>query len=282
MMRNMPEFRGFAWVRMVVLAATLPALMTALVLASQPESPAAAGQRLRSIPGQRDRANDPALESALPGLDPANEGWDSEVFAEAAGRQLAILAGILETGHAPDTATLRGLVSVDVSGGSLRPGGLKEVFHDAALTVSRTAPGGAGAVPFRTPDGLARAVQELLRPMQGASRIQVEFQITGVEASAATAAADVWFHASGRTATGTIEQTASWRTRWDRPSPPAPPLLKSIEVQQFEEVAGLARTGAFFSDATRAVLGGNERFAADLMFGVDHWLERLESWVETC
>ncbi len=82
------------------------------------------------------------------------------------------------------------------------------------------------------------------------------------------------FHGGAR---GVIDQSATWETVWSLP-PGAPPRLRRIGVADFEEVT--ART-AIFRDETGSILGHEGVHAAQFVPGVDYWLSRLESWIES-
>src|SRR5262249_16010013 len=48
-----------------------------------------------------------------------------------------------------------------------------------------------------------------------------------------------------------------------------------------EEVARRGEGSPLFAEATEAVLGGNRSYREQLVPGVDYWLERSESWIES-
>ncbi len=163
--------------------------------------------------------------------------------------------------------------------GALRPGTLVAAYKDATLTVSRGEP--APAEVHAGPAGLSRALADLVRPLRDMDGIRVEFQIFQTEVSEDKASASIYFHAAGRDGEGALQQNAVWHTRWKRPGGDALPLLERIDVDRYEEVRIQAPGGRMFSDATEAVLGGNASFREQVLYGVDHWLERLESWIES-
>jgi len=234
---------------------------------------------LPPIPGQRPAAADPSLADALARLEPGSGLWDGEVLAEGVERQLRLISGRLEAGGPLDAASVKEVAAPAFACGTLRPADTREVFRDKALIVSRSARP-SGSPKHKGAEGLARALTDLTRPLEGASGRRAEFQVVGVETTPHGAEATVRFQAGGAARGGSFEQSALFLTRWRRAAD-APPLLESIETKDYEEVTGAGLNAAFFADMTEAVLGRNASFREDLVHGVDYWLERLEAWIET-
>jgi len=72
-----------------------------------------------------------------------------------------------------------------------------------------------------------------------------------------------------------VEQHATWIMRWSR-SADGPPLMRSIKVVDIEETTLTASAGPLFRDCTEAALAGNDCFRSQLVYGVDHWLRRVD------
>ena len=112
----------------------------------------ASGGGLRPIPGQRGDtgASGSSSSSMVARLEPSQSDWDSEVFAEAAARQLDLLADRVQAGLPVDATFLKRLAAPDAAATTLRPPELKEVFSDRSIRVSRStrtpAAGPAGPV----------------------------------------------------------------------------------------------------------------------------------------
>ena len=253
------------------------------LVAALPWAGADSQRSLPIIPGtDRGRAPDPLTAAAMEKVDPGKDGWVSEIFSEVAASRLKDLAAIIETGKPVKPAALADLVTDRFVTGTLRPSGLVAIYEDDLMRVLRATPAAAAAVrgSDRGPATLAAALADLTKPYAGVSGIRVSFELVEADLSPDDAVTSAWFAASGRGAQGSIEQTALWRMRWSRPGS-GPPRLQSIEVENFEEVVGAAQPGPLFSDSTEAVLGANKSYRGMLLHGVDYWLERMESWIES-
>lgn len=206
-------------------------------------------------------------------LDPAQDGWETEVVADRAARQLTRLGARL-SGHHPiqDVSTE---VAADVICGRLRPAELAEVYRDGAgskeIMVRRAANGSAAAVPYRGRAGLAHALDDLAEPYNAASDVHVHFKVIRVTCTADTAETTAYFEADGRTTGGLLQQRATWTCRWRRTSQRGL-LLNSIRTADYEEAVEI---GPWLVDCTRSVLGKNESFRGQLAYGLNHWLSRL-------
>ncbi len=232
-------------------------------------------------------ALDAPVEESMLLHDPRrDEGWESEVFHEAAEGQLERLAAIIGE-RSVDPEDLAGLVSGEFSGGPLRPAERTKGFEDGAITVTR---GPSGAVPgadgpFQGAEGLSAALRGLLRPFEGAGDLRADFEVFRVDMEGTQAVTASYFNLSGSTGTGMLESSAIWRTRWERRDDgkggEGSPLLAGIEVDAYDEVAARSAAGSLFVDATEAVLGGNASYRGQLLVGVDRWLDRIEGWIET-
>ncbi len=212
--------------------------------------------------------------------DPERDGWQTEVFYQAAGDQLHHLSDFLKQPSSPAaTGGLRAVAAVDFACAALRPPELREVFADGSMRVWRPAQaaGEPAAWQHRGVDGLMAALRELLEPLGDAGDVHVKLKIIGVELEATRASTRLIYELSGRAAGGSIEQHATWQAEWLR-RPGEPPRLRSLRVQgDFEETRFRGGGGATqFSDLTAAVLAGNPSFAGQLMRGTWSWLGQLE------
>ena len=180
-----------------------------------------------------------------------------------------------EAAMRPDAIAVKGF-----SCGPLRPARPDRVRVGEAIAGRRQVPGASGeGKAFTGPEGLGRALGDLGSVLEGPHE-KVEFLVTGLERESESAAlATVLFNASGRGPEGLVEQSATWRMRWEI-APDGAPFLQRIEVEGYQEVL-LPGGDPLFSDCTESVLGGNDSFRGLLLPGVDHWLERLESWIES-
>ncbi|MCH8922791.1 MAG: VCBS repeat-containing protein, partial [Planctomycetes bacterium] len=210
-------------------------------------------------------------------LDPRNDGWESEVFAEQALAQLKLLGKLLA-----DPATVRpeNLASVaveDVLCSELRPDNLSTVFDDQPLTVRTSSAAGQAGLPAKGLAGFAAALRRLTRDEQDASPLEVHVKITRVVLKVDHAETTVVYEASGRQRGIVFQQNATWLCQWQR-QPAAPPRLSAITLQHFAEVdrATSPESRDWFVDCTQSVLGREAGFREHLAYGMQHWLGRIE------
>src|SRR5262245_40805071 len=273
----LPGLEGVARMRKSSVLFVTLAIISLLLLAR-----AASDEVLQIIPGtNRGRPPDPQTAASIAKVDPAHDDWDSEVFSESAISRLDQLAKVIESAKLKDTTALAGFTTPDFTSGPLRPPGLVEIYKDDTMQVMRAASGAAVKGSGQAgASGLAAALADLIAPYAEIAAIRVSFELIRADLTPGAAVTSAWFSATGRGAKGSVEQTALWRMTWSRPAT-GPPLLQSIQAEQYEEVKGAALPGALFADATEAVLGANKSFRGMLLDGVDHWLERMESWIES-
>ena len=257
-----------------------PVMALSLIVLSGME---AAEERL-PVSGSKKNLSAPVAE-AMKKIDPAvDTGWDSEVFSNAATAQLDKIGKLLEKPATIDGAHLGPLTAESFSCDRLRPAGLREVFRDGPIMVLRaTGDPQAGSETgdrHRGVTGLAEALRDLEAGFEGAADIRAKLKLFRVETEAASATTSAYFEMSGSTAKGRLERTAIWHIRWVRPSPDAPPRLERIGVESYEEVRHDS-PGTLFADSTESVLGHNPSYEEQMLVGVDHWLDRIEGWIET-
>jgi len=206
-------------------------------------------------------------------LDPSQDGWETEVVAEQAKKQLLHLGERL-AGH--DLADLLATeISAEVTSGRLRPAELAGVFSegvdDKGILVRRAANGDEQAVEYQGREGLMRALDDLAEPFAGASDVHVHVKVIRVTSTADAAETTAYFEADGRTPTGALQQRATWYCQWQRSSE-GKLQLTSIRASDYEEVF---KNGPWLVDCTKAVLEKNRSFREQLAFGLHHWLSRI-------
>jgi hypothetical protein len=106
--------------------------------------------------------------------------------------------------------------------------------------------------------------------------MRVAFKIFQVEPSAAAILTRAYCQVAARTASHSLQQNAIWTCEWKRPEAGSPPLLQSIRVSDYEEIAATGEQGALFADCTAHLLGGNPSYLEQLIYPLDHWREILD------
>ncbi len=251
---------------------------TALTSApSPPSAPAGGALAAVSTPHLRSQRTE-----QLDLMDPSSDGWESEAVAGKASSQLKKLGKILAHAGGASAEQLQPICSAQFSCRPLRPASLKEVFREQAIVVRRDdGSGGDGSgAPYQGVQGLARALDELKQPLAAATGIRTKFKVIRVDQSNAAAPGfTAYFQLSGKTPSGSIQQTATWDTRWAQAGAGETLHLTSITVRDYEETVVQTERQTLFVDCTEAVLGKNRSFHTQLGHGVGYWLERLEGYL---
>ena len=210
-------------------------------------------------------------------LDPSQQGWETEAFAEAAEAQLKRLGDLLQQAAPLDPSELSAIVIPSFVCGPLRPSDLIEVFRDTA-TVVRRSPEPAAPLPtdsHRGTSGLAEALQQLAVPLSSPRGKRAKFKTVRVRLDRDTAETTSFLELSASAEQQHVQRNTSWDCVWSL-SPGAAPRLQSIQVVDYEEVETRGANETWFSDCTVAVLGQNKSFHRQLCFGLGHWLRRIE------
>jgi hypothetical protein len=205
-------------------------------------------------------------------LDPRADGWTSEVDAELAKKKLSKLLKLATKNTELDPATLRA-ISDDFSCSALRPANLVEVFSDSAIRVLEQGEKDREEMHKGAP-GLAQALSQFGVPLHDFGSLHTHVKIIRVSIEADTVTTTAIIESGGHTAKGSIGQLANWTCQWQRSGDSL--ILRSIRSDHYREVIGYGPEGAWFADCTQAVLGKNPSFDNQLMFGLNHWLTRVE------
>jgi len=224
-------------------------------------------------PGVNQLDFDPRLADEFAKIDPAAAGWESETFAEAASAQLKSLGKLLEAPDKIDADHLLPLVTTDVTSEPLRPHALNKAFEDSSVIVHRLTSEDVKAISAPGVVELVRSLQTLVKPLEGATEMRSGLKIVRVDMSDDTATTRVRFHLNGRQPRGTVQINAVWLCHWTRNEPPQ---LKTIRVEQFEEILPGNDGSLNFEEVTLAVLGANDSFHSQLVWSYDHWRSRSD------
>ena len=213
--------------------------------------------------------------------DPGTDGWASEVFSDAAARQLDRLATRMEADPGDDI-DLAALAHESFTAGMVRASRLRVVYERGPLRVRRPVENGIEADddPVAGVKGLERALAAILEPLGNSGQRRVTFKVFGVTSGPASGSGPVstrvrW-QAVGRTASGSLQLNAIWRCDWV-PGSTGVPLLRSIEVEEYEEIVFTGPGATMFSDCTESVLGAETAFNEQLRFGNEYWMRRMQS-----
>ncbi len=212
-------------------------------------------------------------DSAL--LDPRQDGWDSEAWADVAKKQLSKLCQPLINQTQFQEDAIRQITTDDYSGGRLRPAALDTVFQDESIDVLRATPTASSeGTPHRGVRGLGTSLDELSAPLATCRDIKLHIKIVSVDLNSDFVTTNNLFEISGQTDKSTTQLNAVWTCQWARDEQSL--RLKSITTDDYEEVVTRGPGGRWFSDCTESVLAGNACFESQLMHGHHYWLQRIE------
>ena len=211
-------------------------------------------------------------------LDPRNDGWDSEAFAEIAKARLESIVRSLAPSSSEEAGSLTKSVDGEFSCGPLRPTTLETVVRDDTIEVLRPASSGeASPTPkYRGVAGLAEALTALAAPLRGATDIHTHVTVVGVSLESETATTTSFVEVSGRTQRYTVQINATWHCRWRRRAAAGDAVLTAIRVEDYEEVKAQGPGGRWFADCTTTVLGKNASYREQLGYGHHDWIQRIE------
>ncbi|MCH8924466.1 MAG: VCBS repeat-containing protein, partial [Planctomycetes bacterium] len=214
-------------------------------------------------------------------LDPAHDGWESEILSQQVSRQLVVIRQALSGGGEDLRDGVARIVSDGFSCAELRPTPLKLVFHGPQFVVQRydatvergdAGPKGthAGAA------GLAAALRGLVGP-DVAGDVRAALKVIGITAEDGEITTTVLVEIAVPGKKSIRQINSRWICRWTLPDPPRTdrPLLRSIRVEQFEEVTLVDSRRALFADCTQAALGSLPCYGRQYLHGNNYWSQRI-------
>ena len=188
---------------------------------------------------------------------PAQDGWMSEAFSDAASRVLSDLGKQCISGELKDLPA--------VLAERMRPEKMERLHGGDDFTVRRWTPAEsrAGRLP------LGEVLHQVCAPFARGRPERVKFKLFSVQDRLTRQYVAI----SGRAPAGMMEMNATWRIRWG--GTPDAPWLEEIRLEACEEVV---RTGGgpLFADATAAALPQDAAVRAQYLSGTDDWRQRVE------
>lgn len=225
---------------------------------------AAQAQETSPIPGSKLHKED-RLESVLQHVNPALEGWDTEVLSSKVQDQLkALIKSAFEKQALPD------FVADEIQSSALIPAALEALREGTNLRVSR------GTIAPEVKPGKAHLLEALsaLRQSQGAEgHPHVKVKVVRIDAGQASqivtqSLVRVWNEDSP---SGRHQCDAIWTTRWLVQGEEI--ALASVQAMAYTESHAAA---PLFADCSEAVLGANASWSEQLLRGTDDWCGQIE------
>lgn len=199
-------------------------------------------------------------------LNPEKDGWGTETFAATTQDLIQQLLDFRKPIEVRATVAASSFQS-DL----LRPDSLEVVFEDELVLVRRPRQASQRA---RLENSLPKAVRQFESVLRDAANRRVAVKTISVHMDEPVRRTTHVLEASGVTATGRLEQHATWDCEWTADNSPR---IISISSRKYEESQCKLPNGPLFVDDTEKVLKGTEVFEKQLRFGLNHWLQRIES-----
>ena len=218
------------------------------------------------------------IEGVVRDMSPANDGWESELFAERADKQLKHLGELMLHEDGDAAAELASMLTDSFSCTPLRPAAQVEAYSDSSVTVSRPE-GLPQAGKLQGVGGLGSALKELTTGLDDATGKYFKFKLFRVTPDDEQIETTCYFEISGRTATGAIQRSATWVVRWEPGTGNQDPRFESIVVTDYEEVFVRNRNRTLFSEVTAEVFRDEPAYQQQFLPGIDYWRSRLENYL---
>ena len=206
--------------------------------------------------------------------------WPAEAIAREIQKTLEALGSLIAGKGVIGLKEVADFADAKVACDPLRPANLETILGGDSLTVQRPPATAVSGKAREGAAGLASELEALRGVLKNRGEVRVSFQIVSLDEGKDTVTARVLFHAGAAgpgAPSDTIDQSATWETRWTRSAGATPRLLR-IGVADFEEVTGRS---SIFRNETRSILTDEKLYAAQFVPGADYWLSRLESWIES-
>jgi hypothetical protein len=245
------------------------------------EPPTAAEQALLPTSGLANEAELPVeVRSDWQQVDnPAADGWTIEVLAERAKQMLVQWGHQVFADAAIDAQAIERQCDAAFQATRLLPDKRAVLFRDAMFLVEHAedraeSPDGA-PMAYHGPDGGAAALQDLATFWSPLSNRRFEVKVYRAREEQGELVTHQIVAARGQGQEGAIEQHATWVVHWTRSQGSDDLRVRQIELIDFEQTT-LYGSDRVFADVTAAVLGQNDCYSQQLLYGMNYWLDRTQ------
>lgn len=218
---------------------------------------------------------------------PADDGWSTEVASDRAMAILKRLGNLLADGKLLSVDQVQDLVDKGFSGGPLVPVKLQTVFEDSTVLVERGSLASADASQTEAKDEGASRFAAILNSFSRAflesTDVRFKFKLFFIRQTTKGFETRQYFSFSGVAPSGRFEVNSTWHIDWTSPaagedstSAHSTPRIKSVRVEDFEQAQLKHSRAAWFSDCTASVLRGNPSYRNQFLYGLNHWLNRIQ------
>jgi len=206
------------------------------------------------------------------GFEPSKNEWQGEVFNDQALAQFKKLGKIFQDSERLTFESLGGIIAEDARTLPLVPANLETTFDDRTFLIRRESTG--TNPPTQIP--LSEAFARLLEPFERNSDLRSKFKIFTVQVNDGRPECEAFVQITGtqkEDRNRSLTRQARWRCFWDWPDSSKPPLLRSVQLSEFEETAAKP----LFIDCSDSVFKNVASYQNQFLRGAEHWAGRIES-----
>ena len=225
---------------------------------------------------------EPSLTSATNLSPPEVDFWLSETVHEGTEVQLHHIADWLTPGNSVGRQVIEDIASDSFRCGALRAEALAVVYMDAAIEIRRpsTSPDESTNHPegtrvrFQGKSGLIDALNQLREALADSQAGHAKFKTIRVDVTSAAATTDSYFELAGHGGKDAVELHSRWTCEWSKRGESW--MLENIQMNDYEESRSRDLVGPMFADCTESALSKNPSYGEKLLWGIDHWLARID------
>ena len=200
--------------------------------------------------------------------DPSEDGWETEVLADYANKQLKKLSDLFF-----NDGSLKKIIADDFSTHRLSPKNLETLLSKDDLLIQ------SGEIELNGKKGGSQHLQQELKSVRTQSTSSpeeryVKFKIVGIEVNTdkQTFNTQALFSIKYKTEKKIVQKNAVWAVNWKGLNEDT--KILDISVNSFRQ-AIRQNQSPLFTEITESVIGSNSCYKTQLAYGMNHWLTRM-------
>ncbi|MEZ4271357.1 MAG: hypothetical protein R3C68_07970 [Myxococcota bacterium] len=206
-------------------------------------------------------------------MDAKKDPWSNEALTELASAHIGKLLQVLAVEPTAEGTNVS--LSTKFSCASLCPESPAQIYRHANIEVYSASEPQTPHCKDSAQASFSAGLQSLRQRWQGGEIHQHAFKITSLQRQNDTLTTAVHIDLSGQRLQDRFQISAEWVLHWNMPGTHL--ALDSITWHHYDEVWQLHSKSPWYSEQTQTVLGANDSYHAQLMWGLDHWRDRLDS-----
>lgn len=200
--------------------------------------------------------------------DPSEDGWETEVLADYANKQLKKLSDLFF-----NDGSLKKIIADDFSTHRLSPKNLETLLTKDDLLIQ------SGEIELNGKKGGSQYLEQELKSVRTQSTSSpeeryVKFKIVGIEVNTdkQTFNTQALFSIKYKTEKKIVQKNAVWAVNWKGLNEDT--KILDISVNSFRQ-AIRQNQSPLFTEITESVIGSNSCYKTQLAYGMNHWLTRM-------